>query len=96
MGAILQAASYEVAQLLVGRVIAGIGLGVCRIPFLSRSDANTMKLVVSNVIMWQTEISPSRVRGLLVSSALTFLILGDVRGSPPYCSAVLTFLLPYS
>lgn len=28
IGAILQSASYTVAQLLVGRIVAGIGLGV--------------------------------------------------------------------
>lgn len=28
VGAILQSASYGVAQLLVGRIVAGIGLGV--------------------------------------------------------------------
>lgn len=29
IGAVLQSASYEVAQLLVGRIVAGVGLGVC-------------------------------------------------------------------
>lgn len=29
IGAVLQAASYGVPQLLVGRIVAGIGLGVC-------------------------------------------------------------------
>ncbi|CRG87099.1 Sugar transporter STL1 [Talaromyces islandicus] len=62
IGAVLQAASYGVAQLLVGRIVAGIGLG----------------LVVSNIIMWQTEISPSHMRGRLVAFSLTFLILGDL------------------
>jgi len=29
LGAVLQASSYSVAQLLVGRIVAGVGLGVC-------------------------------------------------------------------
>ncbi|OAA64584.1 General substrate transporter [Niveomyces insectorum RCEF 264] len=62
IGAVLQSASYQVAQLLVGRIVAGVGLG----------------LVVANIIMWQSELSPGRIRGLLVASALTFLILGDL------------------
>ncbi|GAB7353839.1 hypothetical protein MBLNU459_g4207t2 [Dothideomycetes sp. NU459] len=62
LGAVIQASSFSVAQLLVGRIIAGIGLG----------------LIVSNVIVWQSEISPSHIRGLLVASALSFLILGQL------------------
>lgn len=45
---------------------------------LSEKRLIAHQLVVSNIIMWQTEISPSRMRGRLVASALTFLILGDV------------------
>lgn len=81
IGAILQAASYGVPQLLIGRIVAGIGLGVC-IPIFQFNEQYpnlNMKLVVSNIIMWQTEISPGRMRGRLVASSLTFLILGDVR-----------------
>lgn len=63
IGAILQASSYVVAQLIVGRIVAGVGLG----------------LIVSNVIVWQSEVSPSNIRGLLVASALSFLILGQVK-----------------
>ncbi|KXT09519.1 hypothetical protein AC579_7192 [Pseudocercospora musae] len=62
LGAVLQSSSYSVAQLLVGRIVAGVGLG----------------LIVSNIIMWQTELSPGHLRGLLVASALSFLILGQL------------------
>lgn len=61
-GATLQATSFEVAQLIVGRIVAGIGLG----------------LIVSNVIVWQAEVTPSKIRGLAVASALSFLIVGQV------------------
>ncbi|KAK4541322.1 hypothetical protein LTR36_008080 [Oleoguttula mirabilis] len=62
LGAIIQCSSYGIAQLLVGRIVAGVGLG----------------LIVSNIIMWQSEISPNHIRGLLVASALSFLILGQL------------------
>lgn len=62
LGAAIQAASFQVAQLIVGRIVAGFGLG----------------LIVSNVIVWQTEVTPSKIRGFAVASALSFLILGQV------------------
>lgn len=62
IGSALQASSFEVAQLIVGRIVAGVGLG----------------LIVSNVIVWQAEVTPSKIRGLAVASALSFLILGQV------------------
>lgn len=61
-GSILQCSSYGLAQLLIGRIVAGYGLG----------------LIVSNIIVWQSELSPTHIRGLLVASALSFLVLGQV------------------
>ncbi|QKX55457.1 uncharacterized protein TRUGW13939_02550 [Talaromyces rugulosus] len=62
IGATLQAASFGVPQLIVGRVVAGVGLG----------------LVTSNVIVWQSESAPRQVRGMMVASALSLLIVGQL------------------
>jgi MFS family permease len=62
IGAVIQSASYGVAQLIVGRIIAGIGLG----------------FITSNVTVWQSELVPGHLRGFLVCSTLSFLIVGSV------------------
>ena len=61
-GAILQSSSYTVAQLIVGRIVAGVGLG----------------LISSNTAMWQSETAPARIRGTLVACSLSFLVLGQL------------------
>lgn len=66
IGATLQASSFGIPQLIVGRIVAGIGLG----------------LITSNVIVWQSESAPRKVRGMLVASALSLLIVGQVRNPP--------------
>lgn len=63
VGVALQASSFKVSQLIVGRVVPGVGLG----------------LIVSNVIVWQADVTPSKIRVLAVASALSFLIFGQVR-----------------
>lgn len=62
IGAIIQASSYTVAQLIVGRIVAGLGLG----------------LITSNIAVWQSETSSREIRGTLVAISLSFLILGQV------------------
>ncbi|KUL82167.1 hypothetical protein ZTR_09557 [Talaromyces verruculosus] len=62
IGATLQASSFGVPQLIVGRIVAGIGLG----------------LITSNVIVWQSESAPRKLRGMLVASALSLLIVGQL------------------
>lgn len=62
IGAILQASSYSVAQLIVGRIVAGLGLG----------------LITSNLAVWQSETAVTKIRGTLVAISLSFLILGQV------------------
>ncbi|KAL1963995.1 hypothetical protein VTN77DRAFT_7541 [Rasamsonia byssochlamydoides] len=62
IGAILQASSFAVAQLIVGRIVAGIGLG----------------LITSNIIVWQSESAPRKIRGMMVASALSWLIVGQL------------------
>ena len=64
LGAVIQASSYSVAQLIVGRIVAGVGLG----------------FITSNVTVWQAETAPSDARGLVVCCSLSFLILGSVSG----------------
>ncbi|KAL7918061.1 general substrate transporter [Trichoderma austrokoningii] len=62
IGSLLQASSFSVGQLMVGRIVAGIGLG----------------LISSNVAIWQSETAPARVRGTLVACSLSFLIVGQL------------------
>lgn len=62
LGAVIQASSYAVAQMIVGRVVAGIGLG----------------FITSNVTVWQSELAPRNLRGALVCCSLSFLIAGSV------------------
>lgn len=62
LGAILQASSYTVAQLIVGRIVAGLGLG----------------LITSNLPVWQSETATRDKRGMLIAVSLSFLILGQV------------------
>ncbi|KAH8664735.1 general substrate transporter [Xylariales sp. PMI_506] len=62
LGAILQSSSYHIAQLIVGRIVAGIGLG----------------LIASNVAIWQSETAPAKARGMLVACSLSFLIVGQL------------------
>lgn len=60
VGAILQVASYSVPQMIVGRIIAGIGNGI-----------NT-----STAPVWQTETSAIKWRGKLVVIELILNIAG--------------------
>ena len=60
VGAILQIASYSVAQMIVGRIIAGIGNGI-----------NT-----STAPVWQSETSQVRWRGKLVVIEMILNIAG--------------------
>ncbi|KAJ5102490.1 hypothetical protein N7532_003019 [Penicillium argentinense] len=62
IGAVLQASSYTTAQLIVGRIVAGVGLG----------------LISSNLAVWQSELATRNTRGTLMAISLTFLILGQV------------------
>ncbi|KAH8811088.1 general substrate transporter [Xylogone sp. PMI_703] len=62
IGAALQAASFQVAQMIVGRIVAGIGLG----------------FITSNVTVWQAELVPRNLRGTLVCATLSFLIAGSL------------------
>lgn len=50
VGAIIQASSFSLAQLIVGRIVTGVGNGM-----------NT-----STIPVWQSEMAPPKIRGFLV------------------------------
>ncbi|KAK9312692.1 general substrate transporter [Lipomyces starkeyi] len=62
IGAIIQTASYDIAQIIVGRIISGIGIGI----------------INSTVPVLQAEISPKATRGLYVAMYCTTLNFGIV------------------
>ncbi|KAK9427196.1 general substrate transporter [Lipomyces doorenjongii] len=62
IGAIIQGTSYDIAQMLVGRIISGIGIGI----------------INSTIPVLQAEISPQATRGLYVAMYCTTLNLGIV------------------
>jgi MFS family permease len=60
LGALLQATSYSSAQLIVGRIVSGIGMG----------------FINSTTPVFQSEYSPKGIRGMLVSCQLSVLTFG--------------------
>lgn len=62
VGGALQASSHIVAQLIVGRIVAGIGLG----------------LITSSTSVLQSETAPRQLRGRLLATSLSSLIVGQV------------------
>jgi MFS family permease len=66
IGAAIQTSSYSTAQLIVGRIVAGIG----------------MRFITSSVPVWQAETSPASIRGAMVCSSLSFTLLGQVHLLP--------------
>ncbi len=62
LGAAIQASSFSTAQLIVGRIVAGFGLGI----------------IASNMVIWQSETSPKTYRGALIAGSLSFLLVGQV------------------
>lgn len=62
IGAIIQSCSYSRAQLIVGRIVAGIGLGI----------------ITSRLSIWQSETAPPKIRGTVIACSLSFLIVGSI------------------
>ncbi|RFU30302.1 hypothetical protein B7463_g6062, partial [Scytalidium lignicola] len=62
IGAAIQTSSYSTAQLIVGRIVAGIGMG----------------FITSSVPIWQAETSPAKIRGAMICSSLSFTLLGQL------------------
>ncbi|KAL7423970.1 hypothetical protein Q5752_001555 [Cryptotrichosporon argae] len=62
VGAAIQVSAFGVAQLTVGRVIAGVGMGG----------------ISTTVPIWQNETAPARLRGTLMCCSLSCLIVGQL------------------
>ena len=62
LGAIVQSTSFSLAQLLVGRMIGGAGLGI----FTAQSPT------------WQAETARKEIRGRVIASSLSYLVIGLV------------------
>ncbi|OCF44853.1 monosaccharide transporter [Kwoniella heveanensis CBS 569] len=62
VGTILQVAAYSTAQLAVGRVVAGLGMGA----------------ITTTLPIWQNETSPAHLRGTLICASLSMLIVGQL------------------
>ncbi|ODO08579.1 monosaccharide transporter [Cryptococcus wingfieldii CBS 7118] len=62
IGTVLQVASYSVAQLSVGRVVAGIAMGA----------------ITATLPVWQNETSPAALRGTLICATLSMLVVGQL------------------
>ncbi|KAI7204265.1 hypothetical protein D0869_03776 [Hortaea werneckii] len=62
VGGVLQAASYSLAQMIVGRIVAGVGNGL-----------NTIAIPI-----WQSETAPANDRGKLIVAQLVLNIFGIV------------------
>ncbi|KAK9362935.1 general substrate transporter [Lipomyces starkeyi] len=62
IGAILQASAYQLAQMFMGRIISGLGIGI----------------INSTVPILQAEVSPKATRGLYVAMYCSTLNLGIV------------------
>jgi MFS family permease len=62
VGAALQVSTFSTAQLAVGRVVAGVGMGG----------------ITSMLPVWQSETSPPHLRGMLVCCSLSMLIVGQL------------------
>jgi MFS family permease len=60
VGTVIQASAYSVAQMIVGRIVGGFGIG----------------LITSTVAAWQSETSSAKDRGRLVSVEGFFIIVG--------------------
>jgi MFS family permease len=61
VGGLLQASSFTLPHMIVGRVISGIGIGI-----------NT-----TTIPMWQSETCKASLRGKLVAIQLTTLVFGE-------------------
>jgi MFS family permease len=60
LGAVVQASSTTLAQLIVGRIVGGVGLGI----------------FTSVCPLWQAEVTPPDRRGRVIGFSLSFLIVG--------------------
>lgn len=62
LGGAVQAATYHIAQMMVFRIVTGIGTGI----------------ISSTVPVWTSEISKAKNRGRTVAIELTIVLSGNV------------------
>lgn len=62
IGAVLQSASYSVAQMIVGRIVLGLGVGCCS----------------AEVPLYLSEVAPANIRGQLIAIEQMVLCLGEM------------------
>ncbi|WVQ69483.1 uncharacterized protein L199_007702 [Kwoniella botswanensis] len=62
IGSVIQVAAQDTAMLIVGRMVAGLGLGG----------------ITSTLPSWQNETSPAKLRGTVICTSLSFLIIGQL------------------
>lgn len=62
IGAIIQAASYTIVQITIGRVVLGVGVGACS----------------AEVPLYLGEIAPARIRGRLIAIEQSILCFGEL------------------
>nr|XP_018265251.1 uncharacterized protein I303_01611 [Kwoniella dejecticola CBS 10117]OBR87409.1 hypothetical protein I303_01611 [Kwoniella dejecticola CBS 10117] len=62
IGSVIQVAAQNTGMLIAGRMIAGVGLGG----------------ITSTLPSWQNETSPAKLRGTVICTSLSFLIIGQL------------------
>lgn len=62
IGTVIQCSSYDRAQMIVGRIVTGFGMGG----------------ITSAVPVWQCEVTPAQLRGRTIAMELSALIVGIV------------------
>ncbi|KAK2788414.1 hypothetical protein FQN51_002907 [Onygenales sp. PD_10] len=62
IGAVLQAASYSIAQITIGRIVLGVAVGVC----------------AAGVPLYVSEIAPPKLRGRIIGIEQMILCLGEL------------------
>ncbi|KAJ3532419.1 hypothetical protein NM208_g8442 [Fusarium decemcellulare] len=78
IGATLQTAAYGVPQMIVGRVVAGVGTSTSELSLTSKYAYNYLGVGIdtATVPMYQAELCKSHVRGRLVTTEVLFTALG--------------------
>lgn len=83
LGSALQAGAVHIAMFLIARLITGVGIGQC--PPFEKTDHCYLTSVIGSLValvpLYQSEISPPRIRGFLVGMHGVCICLGYVSAS---------------
>lgn len=81
VGSVLQTATYSYAQLIVGRLLGGVGIGMlsCRSLSSSSNRACLKGSPSATAPLYISEISPPHVRGALLVWEQVMIVIGVVR-----------------